>query len=141
MKKKGVKGENNLILFLLFFFQLYWKIRMNPQLAHHGMTCMVQLSSLGGPVLSARAIRMQYITNYLQNFIKLVTSVQILDREALGTSYIIFQIVSHYPIDQLMSLQSTLAQSFFEQFTKITCDFAMGAAQEESVCIPKINFK
>lgn len=109
---------------------------MNPQLAHHGMTCLVQLSSLSGPVLSAREIRMQYITNYLQNFIKLVTSVEILDREALGTSYVIFQIVTHYPVEQLMSLLSAeLAQSFFEQFIKITCDFAMGAAQEESVCL------
>lgn len=63
------------------------------------------------------------------------SSIEVLDREALGVSNIINNLVTHY---QLMSsntarLTPELLQSFLEQVTRLTVFFAEGAANEESV--------
>nr|CAD7403478.1 unnamed protein product [Timema poppensis] len=61
-------------------------------------------------------------------------SVNILDREALGISNIVRKMILFFPTSILICLPSELLQSFLEQLAKLTCQFAEGAAQEESVC-------
>jgi len=51
--------------------QVYWKIRMNAQVAHHGMTCLVQLASLNG-IFTSKNDRLDYISNFVRNFNSLV---------------------------------------------------------------------
>jgi hypothetical protein len=53
--------------------QIHWKVRENPQLAHHSLNCLVQLASLNGTVFANKDVRVQYHSNYLRNFLNLVT--------------------------------------------------------------------
>jgi hypothetical protein len=53
--------------------QIHWKVRENPQLAHHSLNCLVQLASLNGTVFANKDVRVQYLANYMQNFLNLVT--------------------------------------------------------------------
>lgn len=122
------------------YFDVHWKIRDDPTLAHHSLSCLVQLASLNGPVVSNKEARMQYITTYLQAFIKLVTNVQVLDREALGISNIIRKILLFYPPNLLVTLPQDVLQAFLHQMTRLSCFFAEGAAQEESVCMDDCLF-
>lgn len=116
------------------FFTLYWKVRSNPQLAHHAMNCLIQLASLHGRIMSADEIKVQYLTNYIQRFLKLILSIEISDQEANGITNIIRKI-NYFFQSTLKSLPENLYKSFMEQLTRLTCLFIVCAAQEDSVII------
>ncbi|XP_069695986.1 exportin-4-like isoform X2 [Periplaneta americana] len=116
------------------FFTIHWKVRENPQLAHHSLNCLVQLASLNGAVFASKDVRVQYLASYMQGFLNLVTSVDILDREALGISNVVRKLILFFPPPLLVGMPADLLQSFLEQLTQLTCRFAEGAAQEESLC-------
>ncbi|XP_008554970.1 exportin-4 [Microplitis demolitor] len=115
------------------FFTLYWKVRTNLQLAHHARSCLVQLASLNGNIMATHDIKIQYLSNYLQNFIKLISNIEIIDQEALGIANIVRRIPMYFG-PTMKSLSPELLGSFMEQITRLTCIFAEGAAQEESIC-------
>ncbi|XP_011873971.1 PREDICTED: exportin-4-like isoform X2 [Vollenhovia emeryi] len=114
------------------FFTLYWKVRSNPQLAHLAMNCLVQLASLHGTILSAEEVKVQYLTNYMQRFLKLVSSIEIGDQEANGITNIIRKIIYSFQ-NTLKSLPEDLYKPFVEQIVRLTCLFIECAAQEESI--------
>ncbi|XP_021933085.1 exportin-4-like, partial [Zootermopsis nevadensis] len=128
--KEVILGSNVVTL----FFTIHWKVRENPQLCHHSLNCLVQLASLNGAVFENKDVRVQYLANYMQSFLNLVTSVDILDRQALGISNIIRKLILFFPPPLLITMPSDLLQSFFEQLTQLTCRFSEGAAQEELLC-------
>lgn len=115
------------------FFNVHWRIRDNPHLAHHSLSCLAQLASLNGPTIAEKENRTQYFSNYIQSFIKLVSSIEVLDREALGVSNIIRNLMTYYPPTVMVTLQNELLYKFLEQVTRLTCFFAEGAAHEESM--------
>lgn len=116
------------------FFTLYWKVRTNPQLAHHARNCLVQLASLSGGVFRDSDDKLRYLTNYMQGFLKLVCNIDIIDQEAIGIANIIRKIITFFRLN-FKNLPEDLFRSFMEQMTRLTCLFAEGAAQEESVNI------
>jgi hypothetical protein len=68
-------------------------------------------------------------------------SVDILDREALGISNVVRKAVLFFPPPLLVCMPADLLQSFLEQLTQLTCKFAEGAAQEESVSVLYLHSK
>jgi len=68
-------------------------------------------------------------------------SVDILDREALGISNIVRKAILFFPPPLLVCMPADLLQSFLEQLTQLTCRFAEGAAQEESVSVLYLQSK
>ncbi|XP_063971922.1 exportin-4-like isoform X2 [Diachasmimorpha longicaudata] len=118
---------------LQVFFSLYWKVRTNPQLAHHARNCLVQLASLNGSVVAMHGAQVEYLTVYLKEFLKLVSNIEIIDQEALGIATIIRKIITFFR-PALNSVPEDILRSFMEQVSRLTCIFAEGAAQEESMC-------
>ncbi|KOC60217.1 Exportin-4 [Habropoda laboriosa] len=115
-------------------FTLYWKIRENPQLAHHARTCLIQMATLHGVVMSTKEIEVQYLTNYLERFLKFVTSINIIDEEASGIASIIKNIFKHFKKD-IPFLSENILKSFLEQSSRLTCMFLENAVQEESLTV------
>ncbi|XP_018907814.2 exportin-4 isoform X3 [Bemisia tabaci] len=131
---------------LELFFTLHMKIRDNPSLAHHSLSCLVQLAGL---VYRDRDFRndessrlnidgLNYLKFYIESFVKFTASVQILDREALGVANIIKKIVNNsfgrrVPKQKLMSSLQNSLLAFNEQILVLTCRFCEGAADEESM--------
>lgn len=58
---------------LPLMFQVYWKVRDQDILAHHAITCLVQLASLNGGIMSTDDIKLQYLNAYMENFLKLIS--------------------------------------------------------------------
>ncbi|XP_015609401.1 exportin-4 isoform X2 [Cephus cinctus] len=119
---------------LELFFTLYWKVRTNPQLAHHARNCLVQLGSLNGGVVMSRGVKLQYLTAYMQNFLKLVSNIEIIDQEAIGIANMIRKLTTFFGVT-FTSLPEDLLRSFMEQMTRLTCLFTEGAAQEECMSV------
>ncbi|CAD1472640.1 unnamed protein product, partial [Heterotrigona itama] len=115
-------------------FTLYWKIRENPHLAHHIRTCLVQMVNLSGTKTQSEEMEMQYFTNYIERFLKLITSVNIIDEEASGIANIIKKLFTSFQ-KKFYSLSADVMKTFLEQMSRLTCMFLKNAAQEESLSI------
>ncbi|KAK1126040.1 hypothetical protein K0M31_005568 [Melipona bicolor] len=115
-------------------FTLYWKIRENPHLAHHVRTCLVQMVNLSGTKTQSEEMEMQYFTSYMERFLKLITSVHIIDEEASGIANIIKKLFTSFQ-KKFYSLSADMMKTFLEQMSRLTCMFLENAAQEESLSI------
>ena len=60
-------------------------------------------------------------------------SIEVLDREALGISNIIRNLLTYFPPNLMVTLPEELLYNFLEHVTRLTCFFTEGAAHEESV--------
>lgn len=114
------------------FFTLYWKIRGNLQLAHHARTCIIHLASLHGPILSTEEMKLQYVSNYLQRFLKFITSINIIDQEASGIALIIKHLFIFYH-EIFKSLPEDVLKLFMDQLSQMTCMFIENTLKEDSV--------
>lgn len=81
---------------------------------------------------------MPYVFLFSQNFFLFLKSVfffsiKVLDIEALGLSNIVRRLLPMSTFHLIRQLPSQLLQSFIEQLVVLTCDFAEGAATEETV--------
>ncbi len=47
-------------------FQLHGRIRQNPELSHHSLQCLIQLSSLSGVVFAEDVERDRYLNFFLK---------------------------------------------------------------------------
>jgi len=48
---------------------MYSKAHYNSELCHHAMQCLVQLSSLNGPVVDSDASELNYFSHFIQQLI------------------------------------------------------------------------
>lgn len=55
------------------FFGIYWKVRDLPQIQPKSLTCIVQLSTLNGPVLNNQEHKLKYVSNFLTHFLQLTS--------------------------------------------------------------------
>ncbi|XP_043798286.1 exportin-4-like isoform X3 [Apis laboriosa] len=115
-------------------FTLYWKIRENPQLAHHVRTCLIQMANLSSSEMQFKEIEMQYFTNYMERFLKFITSINIIDEEANGIANIIKKLFTSFR-KKFCSLPSDMLKTFLEQMSRLTYMFLENSAQEESLSI------
>ncbi|XP_029049144.1 exportin-4-like [Osmia bicornis bicornis] len=113
------------------FFTLYWKVRGHPQLAYHARTCLVRLASLNGAKIPREVVELQYLSNYMERFLKLITSVDIIDQEAVGIANIIKTLLIFFKTSLYNHLPEDMFKSFLEQLSRLTCSFLENAAQEE----------
>ncbi|KXZ75751.1 exportin-4 [Tribolium castaneum] len=115
---------------LPLMFQIFWKVREYDGLSHHALTCLVQLASLNGGVLSSDAVRLEYLKSYMVNFTNLVSSVTIKNKESLGISNIVKKLILFF-IGDIQKLTSQLQDSYLDELTRLTCSFCKGAALED----------
>jgi hypothetical protein len=134
---------------LPLMFQVFWKVKEYEGLSHHALTCLVQLASLNGSVVSSDNIRLEYLKSYMENFSKLVSryslflcklfvdiggfySVTIKNKESLGVSNIVKKLILFF-INDIQKLPTQLQDSYLDELTRLTCSFCKGAALEDVV--------
>lgn len=114
------------------FYRLHFKVRNLPDLCHHTLNCLTQLASLNGPVMTNKDVRVQYISNFLTQFVHFVGGVELRAQESLGVSSIFRKLVLFFPPDTLSALNEELLQTVFLHCTRLTCKFAEQAERESS---------
>ena len=123
-----------------FFFDLHWRVRTDPDISHRTLNCLVQLASLNGQIMNAKDLRLQYLTNYVTAFCRLVTNLsqtgQVTPREALGISSMVRKLILFYPPAILVLVQPELLQGYLEQMVSLTCGFIRAATQViKTLCV------
>lgn len=111
-------------------FRVYWKVRETEQCAHHALANLVQLASLNGSIFQGSNLSQQYLEIYMENFLRLVSSVNIKSKESIGVSNIVRKIhLFHAPV--LEKLPLVMQESYLDEITRLTCSFTEGAAAED----------
>lgn len=118
---------------LELFFGIYYKIRDVPEIQQKGLTCLVQLSTLCGPVFGNSENKLKYALNYLSHFLSLLNNIYMNDREALGISTIFRKILFFNPPKELKDLPPNVLSSIIEQMFVVTCRFCEMASKEEQL--------
>ncbi|XP_076760999.1 exportin-4 [Xylocopa sonorina] len=108
-------------------FALYWKIRANPQLAHHVRTCLIQMVHLSNV---PKDMELQYLTNYTQKFLNFITSIDVIDEEASSIADIMWNLLN---CGTFRSLPEVMLNTFLEQLWRLTCIFLQNSIHEESL--------
>lgn len=117
---------------LNLFFTVYLKIRNNPQIAHHAMSCLVQLASLHGTVLTTHDESIRYLMSYMEKFLTLVKNIDVNSQEAHGITSIMKKINCYFP---LKFLPMSVFIPYVQEMTRLTCLFIEHSVHEESVII------
>ncbi len=124
-------------------FQLYLKVRHDSELAHHTLNCLIQLSSLNGNVMAKKEARVEYLANYLAEFLGLLQQLKavgngIQPMEALGCSNIVRKLILFFPPSLMVNVRQELLEEYLKQITELTSHF-MKASTHQSSVKPRIH--
>lgn len=116
---------------LALFFEIHMYVRSNPDLAGPSMTCLVQLASLSGGVVSNPNPKQQYLENYVNGFLNMMMYIQPTQREMLGIADIYRRLIEFFSA----ALISRTPPAFLQNLTTLTCYCIRVAVMEENVSI------
>lgn len=116
---------------IALFFEIHMHVRLNPELASPSLTCLVQLASLSGVVVSASNMKQQYLENYVNGFLNMMAYIQPTDREMLGLSDIYRRLIQFFSPSMIAATPS----AFLQNLTSLTCHCIRGAVIEELVSL------
>lgn len=123
------------------FFGIYWKVRDVPELQPKALTCIVQFSTLNGPVISQPEIRTAYVTNYLTHFLQLIASRSIMATEAHGMAVIFRKILVHTNENCWVMVSEDIRNTIVQQMFSITCTFMDMAVKEDQASTDEVRFR
>lgn len=115
------------------FFYLYWKIREIPDLRQKGLICLIQLSTLSGPILThKKEQRLLYFKNYISHFLQLIGN-EICPEEIVGFTLIVRKLLLfHCAAIDLREDSPGMFNSFIEKLFNLTIKCIEATALEDS---------
>ncbi|XP_035793420.1 exportin-4-like [Anopheles albimanus] len=115
------------------FFHTYWKTREIDDLQPKALICILQLSTLRGPIITDNIDEsMSYLANYLTHFLSMMTNMEIKDKEAYSFSLILRKLFQFLPTEMLKMLPNSLFEASIQQCFTLTMKFFELSAAEES---------
>ncbi|XP_058055043.1 exportin-4-like [Anopheles bellator] len=115
------------------FFHTYWKTREIDDLQPKALICILQLSTLRGPIITENIDEsMAYLANYLTHFLSMLTNIEIKDKEAYSFSLILRKLFQFLPAGMLKMLPNSLFDASMQQCFTMTMKFFELSAAEES---------
>ncbi|XP_055531872.1 exportin-4-like [Wyeomyia smithii] len=119
---------------LEIFFYIYWKIRDNEDLQPKALICILQLSTLKGPIISDnKEESMNYLSNYLTHFLSMLNTIEIKEKEAYSFSLILRKLLQLLPRAEIKSLPNALCNAYMQQTLTMTLKFIELSAMEEAM--------
>ncbi|XP_054711675.1 exportin-4-like [Uloborus diversus] len=113
------------------FYKLHWQVREIPDLCHHTLQCLHQLSSLNGQVLSKKEDRLSYLRCFVENLVHLLNGGPLRDHEVIGISNMLSRLHVFFPALYINSLPPEILQAYLSQMTALTCKCIDMAAHED----------
>lgn len=115
---------------IALFFEIHMYVRSNPELASPSLTCLVQLASLSGGVVSVGNLKQNYLENYVNSFINMMAYIQPVEREMLGISDIYRRLIQFFSPQMI----AATPPAFLQNLTSLTCTCIRASVVEEMVC-------
>ena len=121
--------------FLEIFFNTYWKVRDNSDLQAKAMTCLVQLSTLNGPLMQNEEFKEKNFRSFLTHFIQLVSNIDLQEFEVSGVSMLIRKLLLYNPPKDMADFPVDLVNSLLQRMFNMTIQFAERLALEDMVIL------
>lgn len=123
------------------FFGIYWKVRDVADLQSKALTCIVQFSTLNGPVISQPEVRTVYVVNYLTHFLQLIASRSIMASEAHGMAVVFRKIILHTNENCWLNVSEEIRNTVLQQMFSMTCNFMDLAVKEDDESVDDIRYR
>lgn len=119
---------------LEIFFYIYWKTRDNEELQPKALICILQLSTLKGPIITEnKEETVTYLVNYLTHFLSMLSTFEIKEKEAYSFSLIMRKLLQLLPRAEIKGLPNNLFDAFMQQTFTMTLKFIELSAIEEAM--------
>lgn len=119
---------------LEIFFYIYWKTRDNEELQPKALICILQLSTLKGPIITENKDEsMTYLVNYLTHFLSMLSTIEIKEKEAYSFSLILRKLLQLLPRAEIKGLPNSLFEAYMQQNLTLTLKFIELSAMEEAM--------
>ncbi|XP_055593707.1 exportin-4-like [Uranotaenia lowii] len=119
---------------LEIFFYVYWKMRDNEDLQQKALICILQLSTLKGPIIyDNKDESVTYLVNYLTHFLSMLSTIEIKDKEAYSFSLILRKLLQFLPRAEIKGLPNGLFDAYMQQTLTMTLKFIELSAKEEAM--------
>lgn len=128
----GIKWEGVILdpEVIKLFFDIYWKVRDLKDVQRRGAICLVQLSTVYGSIMNKKENKMKFFENYFQNYLHLVSNIDIRPEEALPLSQIARTLMNYSRFPGMSGIMENLSKILQPMFA-MTCKFAEGSVHEE----------
>ncbi|KAG1701259.1 Exportin-4 [Nymphon striatum] len=124
--------------FCQVFFKLHRKTRMNQEVNHVNLQCLIQQSTLCGMIftlekksLQTKFSQVEFFSQFVQSFLECITSNEILDHEALPIANIFHKLTQSSR--NFTDFAENVKYAFFKKMSEITCYLASKASVEENI--------
>lgn len=113
------------------FFIVYWRIRDQPLLQQKGMNCLIQLSTLSGPIFSIANSSFKYFQDYVELLMMMLKNCDVKECEAFGISTIIRKLLMiHNVKTELSRMNEALGKEFLGAMVLMTVKFIEMSVKE-----------
>jgi hypothetical protein len=113
------------------FFIIYWRVRDHKNLQQRAMNCLIQMSTLSGPIFQQPDSSFNYFKEYVELFLTMAKLIECDEREAFGIATIIRKLLClHNVKTEFVKLDKNIAKEFLGAILMFTVKYIENQATE-----------
>lgn len=113
------------------FFIIYWRVRDHGNLQQRSINCLIQLSTLSGPIFQQPNSSFTYFKDYVELLLMMMKTIECDEREAFGVSTIIRKLLMiHNVKTEMVKLDDSVAKEFLGAMLMLTVKYVENSVTE-----------
>lgn len=113
------------------FFIIYWRVRDHGNLQQRAINCLIQLSTLSGPIFQLPNSSFTYFKDYVELLLMMMKTIDTDEREAFGIAAIIRKLLMiHNVKTEMVKLEENTAKEFLGAMLMLTVKYVENSVTE-----------
>lgn len=113
------------------FFITYWRVRDHGNLQQRAINCLIQLSTLSGPIFQKPNSSFTYFKDYIELLLMMMKTIDCDEREAFGVATIIRKLLMlHNVKTEMVKLEPNTAKEFLGAMLMLTVKYVENSVTE-----------
>lgn len=113
------------------FFIAYWRVRDHGNLQQRAINCLIQLSTLSGPIFQLPNSSFIYFKDYVELLLMMMKTIDTDEREAFGIAAIIRKLLMiHNVKTEMVKLEKNTAKEFLGAMLMLTVKYVENSVTE-----------
>ncbi|CRL08225.1 CLUMA_CG020975, isoform A [Clunio marinus] len=115
------------------FFIIYWRVRDHGNLQQRAINCLIQLSTLSGPIFQQPNSSFTYFKDYVELLLMMMKTIESDEREAFGIATIIRKLLMiHNVKTEMIKLEENVAKEFLSAMLVLAVKYVENSQSENS---------
>lgn len=113
------------------FFIIYWRVRDHGNLQQRAINCLIQMSTLSGPIFQQPNSSFNYFKDYVELLLMMMKTIDSDEREAFGIALIFRKLLMiHNVKTELVKLEENTAKEFLGAMLMLTVKYVENSVTE-----------